>query len=150
MITSSTSVLIKPQRVPNNLNTTQQVVKLKQKPLRIKNGRGVNGAMKMKAIGSSSDMLSELLEGEDENINLEDLYSQFDSMLDKVPLPQNVGDMVKGIVYNIDDSAAYVDFGGKEIGICSTQDSTVAKVIYALMQNNENGVVVGDKGHGSI
>lgn len=65
---------------------------------------------------------------EEEGIRMEDYIREFDSILNTTSYKFEVGQIVEGLVFDVDSSGVYVDFGGKEMGLCSNKDLALKKV----------------------
>jgi len=68
------------------------------------------------------------LPGMEGPVDLEAMYAQFESALGDSCVNYVAGDRVTGTVYDVDDKGASIDFGGKEIGYCPTDELALCKV----------------------
>ncbi|GMH35224.1 hypothetical protein BSKO_03092 [Bryopsis sp. KO-2023] len=59
--------------------------------------------------------------------DVKELYKDFDDILETARVQFSPGDIVSGEVYSVDNKGAYVDFGGKQIGWCSSADASLVK-----------------------
>lgn len=65
---------------------------------------------------------------EPEDLNVDDMYKQFEGLLNETRACAEPGDIVSGLVFSVDQKGAYVDFGAKEVGFVPVAEASVATI----------------------
>lgn len=84
--------------------------------------------LKRRIFAIHTDPPSSFLLDAEEGVDSQELYQQFDGLLDKSHFHVVPGQKVEGRVVDVDGSGVYVDFGGKEIGFCTASDITLQTI----------------------
>ncbi|CAD7697752.1 unnamed protein product [Ostreobium quekettii] len=65
---------------------------------------------------------------DDLDVNSDELYKEFDALLSESKPRAQVGDVVSGLVFAVDQKGAYVDYGQKEVGFVPVSEVSLAEV----------------------
>lgn len=64
----------------------------------------------------------------EDDLDSTEFLGEFDKLLEQSRLKFEVGERIEGLVFDVDDSGVYVNFGGKELGFCSSNELSTVKV----------------------
>lgn len=60
-----------------------------------------------------------------ESAEVQELYKDFDTMLETARVQFDIGDVVTAEVYSADGKGAYVDYGGKQVGWVASAEASM-------------------------
>ena len=83
---------------------------------------------------------------EEEGFDRNEFVEEFDNILEESDFSFEVGDRVEGLVFDVEENGVFIDFGGKEIGYCNTNELGLTKISDAREVIKPNTLRVFDIG----